>query len=93
MTVTELLARIPAAELTDWAAYERLSGTLGPERADLHAGIIAAVIANVNRAKGGRRFRPADFIPTWDRPGASTPQQMATLLKSWSKKIIRRGEA
>ena len=80
MTVAELLARISAAELTDWLAFERIAGPLGPDRADVQAGIVASTIANVNRGKRGRKYKPADFIPQWSRPGARTPQQMRTKL-------------
>lgn len=95
MTVGELLTRVTSAELTEWQAYEEIAGTFGPERADLHAGIVAATIANVNRPKGKPAAKPADFMPTWDRPRISTPQQMATFLKALTTrlggKIIRRG--
>ena len=87
MPVAELLARTPSRELTDWMAYEKMTGPLGPERADLHAGIIAATIANANRGKGKRRFRPADFMPKWDRPRATTPSAMANMLKTLTRKM------
>ncbi|MEU8264912.1 DUF4035 domain-containing protein [Micromonospora sp. NPDC048999] len=67
----ELLARIDARELSAWAAYERVTGPLGPDRADIHAAIIASTIANANRGKGGRVAKPEDFIPRWDQRGAA----------------------
>ncbi|MEU5950654.1 DUF4035 domain-containing protein [Micromonospora sp. NPDC047465] len=69
----ELLARIDARELSAWMAYERVTGPLGPERADMHAAIIASTIANANRGKHGRRFTPEDFLPRWDQRGAAAP--------------------
>lgn len=48
-------------------AYERVTGPLGPERADQHAAIIAATVANAMKGKKGRAFKPADFIPKWDQ--------------------------
>lgn len=33
------------------------------ERADFHAGVVASTIANVNRAKNQKAFKPADFMP------------------------------
>jgi len=68
MPVGELLRRIDSRELTEWMAYERVAGPLGPERADLHAAIVAATVANAMRGKKGRPFKPADFMPQWDRP-------------------------
>jgi len=75
MTVGELLARIDSRELTAWAAYERVTGPLGPERADIQAAIIASTIANANQGKRGRRFKPEDFLPRWDQPAAASGDQ------------------
>lgn len=33
------------------------------ERADLHAGIVASTIANVNRQEGQEPYSPLDFMP------------------------------
>lgn len=76
MTVGELLERISGDELTEWMAYERIAGPIGPDRGDHQAGVIAATIANVNRKKNARKFSPRDFIPRWMRQGARTPEQM-----------------
>jgi hypothetical protein len=37
------------------------------ERADMHAAIVASVIANANRGKGQKAFKPEDFMPRWDQ--------------------------
>lgn len=66
MPVAELLARCSAEELGEWMAYEKVTGPLGAERADMLHGILTAVLANTARGKKGRRARPADFIPKWD---------------------------
>lgn len=87
MTVAELLASCPAQELTDWRAYEQIAGPLGAERADVRTGIIAATIANVNRGKRGRAFKPKDFIIEWDRPAARTPQAMRNMLLSLTRRF------
>ncbi|WP_431888730.1 phage tail assembly protein T [Nocardiopsis alba] len=76
MPVRELLARTDSAELTEWAAYEKVTGPLGPERADIHAGIIAATIANANSKK---KHKPADFIPRWDKREQSWQEQLAAV--------------
>ncbi|MCI0632524.1 MAG: hypothetical protein L0206_01180 [Actinobacteria bacterium] len=73
MPVRELLARVGADELTEWHAYEQETGPLDAgHRADVHAGIIAATIANVNRGKKGRRYKPGDFVPNWSPKPAAT---------------------
>jgi hypothetical protein len=41
MTVRELLARIDSRELTEWAAFERLYGPLGPVRHDYLTAMVA----------------------------------------------------
>ncbi|MFJ4987891.1 hypothetical protein ACIP9H_29320 [Streptomyces sp. NPDC088732] len=55
-----------SAELTDWMAYEQITGPLGGARDDLLMSVLAAVISNANRGKG-RKARPSDFLPKWDR--------------------------
>lgn len=75
MTVGEMLARISSRELSEWAAYEQLTGPLGGRRGDVQAAIIAATVANAQRSKG-RALLPKDFIPKWDKPKAMTPEEM-----------------
>lgn len=74
MTVAEVLARTSSHELSEWAAYERITGPLGPARADLHAAIIAATVAN--SAGGKRKSAPKDFIPKWDKGAQATPEEL-----------------
>jgi hypothetical protein len=50
-----------ARELDDWAAYWQVE-PWGPFRDNLHAGLIASVIANVYRRKGSRAFTWVDFL-------------------------------
>lgn len=81
--------RTSSAELTEWMAYERVTGPLGPERLDLLHGIQTAVIANANRGKGSRKATPKDFIPTWDR-GPKGPQdwrQMLAAVKAYNRRL------
>lgn len=69
MTVGELLERIEARELTEWMAFYQLE-PFGDARADLRAGTITAMIANVNRDAKKRRkpYQPQDFMPQFDAP-------------------------
>mgnify|MGYP003151380016 CR=1 FL=1 len=57
----QLLQNIDSRELAEWAAYNSLE-PIGGKRGDLHAGIIASTIANVNRGKGSKTFSPTDFM-------------------------------
>ena len=61
MTVRRLLGELDSRELTAWMAYESVE-PFGERRANLHAGIVAATVANVNRDKHTRAFQPTDFL-------------------------------
>jgi len=62
MTVRELLCRIDSRELSEWAAFYSLE-PFGYFRSDMQAGIVASTIANCNRTKNSRSFKPMDFMP------------------------------
>lgn len=79
MTVRELLARIDSRELSEWMAYERISGPLGGRRTDIAAAIGASATANANRSRR-KPYKVTDFLPTWDRPKQS-PEDM------WSRVV------
>ncbi|KAB8167062.1 hypothetical protein FH609_011715 [Streptomyces sp. 3MP-14] len=71
-----MLATTTSAELTEWMAYERVTGPLGPERGDALHGIQTAALVNAQKGKRGKRARPQDFIPTWDSGGGEqTPDE------------------
>jgi hypothetical protein len=59
--VDGLLRRMTWRQLRGWMAYYR-TDPWGGERDDLHAGIVAATIANVYRGKA-RAYKPSDFMP------------------------------
>lgn len=79
-----MLAGMSSRQVTEWQAYERITGPLGPARADIHAGIIASTIANVNRPKGKAPYKPSAFIPKWD-PTPQSPQHMKMLVRALNK--------
>ncbi|MGW6243867.1 phage tail assembly protein T [Streptomyces roseolus] len=62
--------------MTEWMAYERITGPLGPTRGDVLHGIRAAVTANTVAARG-RKTSPRDFIPEWDHRPASTDDMLS----------------
>lgn len=81
MTVGDLLPRISSAELTEWMAFERIEGPIGPARGDVQAALVAMTVANVNRGKR-KPFKLNDFLPDWDRGGRSqTTEQMIAAVK------------
>lgn len=76
MTVGELLSRISSRELTEWMAYEKIAGPIGPRRGDILAAQIAATIQNVNRPKRRKAVKLADVLLRWDRKEPLSPQEM-----------------
>lgn len=61
-------------ELTEWMAYERVTGPLDERlRGDIAAGVIAATVANSSGAK--RKATPADFLIKWFKR-KKTPQEI-----------------
>jgi hypothetical protein len=77
MTVDELLSRISSRELSEWQVYSQIE-PWGETRADWRSGIVAAVIANVNRAKGQPAYSPETFIPRFGpQPEQGWEEQLA----------------
>jgi hypothetical protein len=81
-----------SAEFAEWLAFMELE-PFGPGRDELRAGVIAAVIANVNRdsKRSSEPFVPADFFPNLREPGPlepadslPTPQTLEQKLLAWA---------
>lgn len=60
-----MLAEMTSVQFAEWMAYSKLE-PWGEERDDLRMGIIASTIANVNRGKGQKAFKPDDFMPQFE---------------------------
>ena len=69
LDVEGLKDRLSSRVFAQWMAYASIE-PFGEERADVRAGIIASVIANVNRDRKKRPepFAPQDFMPFVERP-------------------------
>lgn len=78
MTVGELDLRLSSSELTEWMAYENLTGPLGAKRQDIQAATIAAVIANSSRSKG-KKFKILDFLIPYGRQKPSSEDLLVKL--------------
>lgn len=101
MTVAEMLGRMSGQELADWQAYERAHGPLGPVRGDWQAASIAAMVANANRGKRGKRIKIGDLLLKWKGEGeTSSPEEMertgrmlaSRLGGTWTEAPVRGGE-
>ena len=60
-----MLAEITSRQFAEWMAYAKLE-PFGEERADLRAGIVASTIANVNRGKNQKPYKPTDFMASFE---------------------------
>lgn len=86
MTVADLDSRLGSAELTEWMAYENMTGPLGRRRGDIQAATIAATIANANRGKKGKKARIVDFLIEYGKQ-SKTPQQMLDMIRSLNRSM------
>jgi hypothetical protein len=69
-------------EFAEWMAYYAAE-PFGAERDNFHAGIVAAMVRNVNTIKGSP-VRPADFMLRTDPPKNQTPQQLKSSLRAYA---------
>ena len=63
----EAKLRTSRVEFNEWQAFYAIN-PWGEPRADLRSAVVAHVIANVNRKKGARAFKPKDFMPDFEKP-------------------------
>jgi hypothetical protein len=66
MPRAEMLARMSSAELTEWIAFANLE-PFGSEAGYLGHAIVASTIANVNRGKNKKAYKPEDFMPAFEK--------------------------
>ena len=87
MTVGELLDRISSRELSEWMAYYMLE-PFGAERDNLHAGLVAAMVHNVNRdPKRGKPADPKDFMLEFGIEEEDEPQtagDVYEMMRTWA---------
>lgn len=70
-------------DIAEAMAYDRLD-PCGEERADLRAGIICSIIANVNRGKNTEAFTPSDFMPDFSKSVEEIEEEKQN---NWIEKI------
>jgi len=64
-----------AAELLHWLVYHEIDPWT-EDRADLRAGIVAAVVASANSK---RTFKPSDFMPEFGPPQEQTDEDIRAI--------------
>lgn len=70
-----MLSRMSSEELNGWLAFSRLE-PFGIEASFLGHAIVAATIANVNRAKGDKAHRVEEFMPTFGKDEQSIDEMV-----------------
>lgn len=68
MSPRRVLAEHSSRELTEWMAFERAYGLLGPVRDDQRAGLVAATVVNTTPRKDQRQWSWQDFWPEHEAP-------------------------
>lgn len=87
--VDGMLSRIPSQLLTEWMAYYSLE-PFGQERDNMHAGLVASAVYNVNRDQKKQRkaFQPGDFMLEFDSAGEvkaeKTAQEIYAVFRTWA---------
>ncbi len=76
MTVGRLLREISSVELTEWMAYEQITGPLGPRRGDYQAAQITATLLNVHRGKGRKARSTEEVLLRWDEREPMSPEEI-----------------
>jgi len=65
------------------------------ELKDFRVGIVASTIANCNRKKGAKAFKPIDFMPKYGQQTQSPDQMMLmakTLNAAFGGKVVKKGK-
>jgi len=75
-------------EFVDWQAYYLLE-PFGGDTAFLQSGIIAATIANVNKAKGKTASLPSDFMPDFKKRFETPKKQSTKSIKKFMMGLVK----
>lgn len=81
MPVSEMLDRMSALELSEWAAYERDTGPIGQGRDDRLAAMTAFYVVSALGAKDPKLER---MVPKWSskRAGPESSESMSLKLRA-----------
>jgi len=66
-----LLACLTSRQVSEWIAFSELE-PFGEQIDWLRTGVLASLIANVNKQKGAKPFKPTDFMPEESRHVSQT---------------------
>jgi hypothetical protein len=77
------LEHISSRELAEWIEYYKVE-PFGQERADLQAGVVASTIANVNRDKKSKVYKPGDFLLKFEEETPPSPKELYNRFREWA---------
>lgn len=88
-----MLREMRPSELGDWIGFWRFS-PWGEERADLRSGVVASIIANVNRdtKKRSTPFRPEEFMLFRHQAEDDASKELSRRLRAAMKSVGKRKE-
>lgn len=99
MSVSRCMREIDSAEFAEWMAFSMYE-PFGPEREDQRAGMVAALIANVNRdsSKKSDPYTVEDFFPRYETlmeqvRSYSQPIDLESKIMSWAATMNAAHEA
>lgn len=75
-------------ELSEWAAFEREYGPLGPVRGDWQAALVAHTVAGAHGVKGDMK----DFMLNWSRPRPQSVEDQLTVLRAFASRGVSGGD-
>ena len=84
MSVARAQREIDSAEFSEWAVYHNKEPFL-IHREENMLSVIAAILANTHRQKGGKAWEPEDFLPNYKERKQETSDDMYLKLKAMFK--------
>ena len=89
-----MLRELSSVQVAEWIAYYNLE-PFGFTTDWLRTGVVAAMIANVNRKKGTKAAMPEDFVPNKRKKRQSVSEQRSVLqqIVRWAKSVGKTKDA
>ncbi len=81
MSVKRAQSEIDSSEFAEWIAYHSIDPFTIDKSENLLA-VVAAILANVHRAKGARTYKPEDFILKYGKKQVDSAQNIETKLRA-----------
>lgn len=88
--MARVLDEIDAEEFAEWQAFDSLE-PIGAIGEDYRAGVIAAMLANIHRAKGTQPVKPLDLFPWHIEP--RDPHQDSLAIKDAMRRLAEQAGA